>query len=89
MAQAGRGDTLDVPWLMLEQRRSMGCQYMNTHCKAISDVFNCNTNIKIGDRSQVFYSTLYCGKSTQSCLSNVKWRSVSRTSVFPQDGSFT
>ena len=43
----------------------MGCQYMNTHSKPISDVFNCNTNIQIGDRSQVFYSTLYCGKSTQ------------------------
>ena len=38
---------------------------MNTHCKAISEAFNCNTNIQIGDRSQVFYSTLYCGKSTK------------------------
>ena len=38
---------------------------MNTHCKAISEVFNCSTNIQIGDRSQGFYSTLYCGKSTQ------------------------
>lgn len=43
----------------------MGCQYTNTHCKAVSDSFNCNTNIQIVDRSQVFYSTLYCGKSTQ------------------------
>ena len=59
------GDTLNVPSWMLEQKRPMGCQYMNTHCKAISEVFNCNTNIQIGDRSQVFYSTLYCGKSTQ------------------------
>ena len=58
-------DTLHVPPWMVRQRRPMGCQYMNTHSKPISDVFNCNTNIQIGDRSQVFYSTLYCGKSTQ------------------------
>jgi len=60
-----QGDTLETPSWLLEQRRPMGCQYINTHCKAISEVFNCNTNIQIGDRSQVFYSTLYCGKSTQ------------------------
>ena len=38
---------------------------MNTNNRAVSEVFNCNTNIQIGERSQVFYSTLYCGKSTQ------------------------
>lgn len=43
----------------------MGCQYLNTHNKSISEVINCNTNIQIGDRSQVFYSTMYCGKNTQ------------------------
>ena len=59
------GDTLEVPSWLLEKRRLMGCQYMNTYCKAISEVFNCNTNIQIGDRSQVFYSTLYWRKSTQ------------------------
>jgi hypothetical protein len=26
---------------------------------------NCNTNIQIGDASQVFYSTLYTSKSMQ------------------------
>lgn len=59
------GDTTVIPSWVLEQKRPMGCQYMNTHCKSIAEVFNCNTNIRIGDRSQVFYSTLYCGKSTQ------------------------
>jgi hypothetical protein len=43
----------------------MGCQFINAHNKPISDVFNFNTNIKIGDASQVFYSTLYKSKLTQ------------------------
>ena len=59
------GDEMVTPAWVLELRRPMGCQFINTHCKPISQVFNCNTNIRIGDRSQVYYSTLYCGKSTQ------------------------
>ena len=43
----------------------MGCQFMNTHNKPISKVFNDNTNVQIGDASQVFYSTLYTSESTQ------------------------
>ncbi len=43
----------------------MGCQYINPHNSAILNVFNCNTNIQIGNVSQVFYSTLYTSKSTQ------------------------
>ncbi len=43
----------------------MGCQFINAHNKAISEIFNFNTNIQIGDASQVFYSTLYTSKSTQ------------------------
>jgi hypothetical protein len=43
----------------------MGCQFINAHNKPISEVFNFNTNIVIGDASQVFYSTLYTRKSTQ------------------------
>ena len=60
-----KGDDLEVPSWMLMTRRPMGCQYLNTHNKSISEVINCNTNIQIGDRSQVFYSTMYCGKNTQ------------------------
>ncbi len=37
----------------------MSCQFINAHNKPISEVFNFNTNIQIGDASQVFYSTLY------------------------------
>ncbi len=52
------------PFMVLPNR-PMGCQFINSHNKAISDVFNFNTNIQIGDASQVFYSTLYTSKSTQ------------------------
>jgi hypothetical protein len=52
------------PFMVLP-KRPMGCQFINAHNKAISDVFNFNTNIQIGDASQVFYSTLYTSKSTQ------------------------
>jgi hypothetical protein len=43
----------------------MGCQFINAHNEPISEVFNFNTNIQIGDALQVFYSTLYVSKSTQ------------------------
>jgi hypothetical protein len=52
------------PCLVLP-KQPMGCQFINAHNKAISDVFNFNTNIQIRDASQVFYSTLYTSKSTQ------------------------
>ena len=40
-------------------------QCTNSHNLPILNVFNFNTNIQIGDVSQVFYSTLYTSKSTQ------------------------
>ena len=43
----------------------MGCQFINAHKKAMSNVFNFNTNIQIRDASQLIYSTLYTSKSTQ------------------------
>ena len=50
---------------MILSKRPIGCQFINAHNKSISEVFNFNTNIQIGDASQVFYSTLYTSKSTQ------------------------
>jgi hypothetical protein len=50
---------------MVLPKQPMGCQLINTHNKTISKVFNFNTNIQIGDASQVFYSTLYISKSKQ------------------------
>jgi hypothetical protein len=50
---------------MVILKRLMGCQFVNSHNTAISEVFYFNTNIQIGDLSQVFYSTIYTSKSTQ------------------------
>jgi hypothetical protein len=50
---------------MVIPKRPMGCQFINAHNKPISEVFNFNENIQIGDVSQVFYSTLYTSKSAQ------------------------
>jgi hypothetical protein len=52
------------PFLVLP-KRPMGCQFINAHNEPISEVFNINTNIQIGDASQVFYSTLYTSRLTQ------------------------
>jgi len=59
------GSTNNVYPFMVILKRPMGCQFLNSHNNAISEVFNFNTNIQIGDTSQVFYSTLYTCKSTQ------------------------
>ncbi len=52
------------PFLVLP-KRPMDCQFINAHNTTVSHVLNCNTNIQIGDASQVFYCTLYTSKSTQ------------------------
>jgi len=52
------------PWIV-EPKRPMGCQYINTHNMALARVLNCNTNIQIGDPSSIFYTTLYGTKDTQ------------------------
>ena len=59
------GDFVEVsPWLV-GMVRPMGSQYLNAHNKPMSDVLSCNTNIQIGGRCQVFYSTLYVSKNNQ------------------------
>ena len=40
-----QGDALNMPPWIIRQRRLMGRQYMNTHSRAVSEVFNSNTNI--------------------------------------------
>ncbi len=50
---------------MVLSKKPMCCQFINAQNKPISEVFNFNNNIQIGDASQVFYSTLYTSKSTQ------------------------
>ena len=43
----------------------MGCQYVNTHNPAISNVLNCNTPVQVGDGLHAFYSTWYLSEATQ------------------------
>ena len=52
------------PWL-LTPKRDIGSEYVNTYNEALSQVFNCNTNVQVGDIWQIYYSTLYGSKSTQ------------------------
>jgi hypothetical protein len=52
----------------------MGCQYLNPHNVQILKFFNFNTNVRIGDVLQVFYSTLYKSKSTQKEDSEIQLR---------------
>jgi hypothetical protein len=59
------GSTREICPFIVLPKRPMGCQYINPHNSPILNVFNFNTNIQIGDVSQVFYSTLYNSKSTQ------------------------
>lgn len=53
-----------VPWILCP-KRPIGCEFVNQHSHIISEILNCNSNIQVGDPSQVFYSTLYSSKSTQ------------------------
>jgi hypothetical protein len=59
------GSISSVYPFLVHPKRPMGCQFINAHNKPISEVFNFNTNILIGDASQVFYITLYTSKLTQ------------------------
>ena len=44
----------------------MGCQFINLHNNALTEILNCNTHIQIGDPSQVYYATFCNCKSTQA-----------------------
>jgi hypothetical protein len=59
------GSFISVYPFLVIPKRSMGCQFIHSHNKPISEVFNFNTTIQIEDALQVFYSTLYTSKSTQ------------------------
>jgi hypothetical protein len=57
------------PWLIYP-KQPLGCEYINRHSYAVSEVLNCNLNIQIADPTHVFYSTLYTSKSTQDDKAN-------------------
>lgn len=66
------------PW-MLTPERELGCEYVNTFNCALSEIFNCNTNVQIGDVWQVYYSTLYGSKSTEKEDSEIIQRILQST----------
>ena len=53
-----------APWMVIPKRQ-MGCQYVNVHNPTLSKIFNCNTNVQVGDPFHMYYITLYNLKSTQ------------------------
>ena len=67
------GSVIRVPPFMVLPKRPMGCQFINTHNIALSEILNCNSNVQIGDSSHVYYSTLYTSKSTQKEDSEVQY----------------
>jgi hypothetical protein len=60
------GSTREICPFIVVPKRPMGYLYINPHNFPIVNVYNFNTNIQIGDVSQVFYSTLYTSKSTKA-----------------------
>ena len=52
------GTTMKMtPWMIIP-KRPMGCQWMNVHNKTLSEVFNCSTNLQVGDPFHMLYITL-------------------------------
>lgn len=47
-------------------KRDIGSQFINQHSVTIADLLACNTNVTIGDPSQIYYATLYKSKDTQA-----------------------
>ena len=53
-----------APWMVISKRQP-GYQYMNVHICTLSELFNCNINVQVGDPFHMYYITLYNLKSTQ------------------------
>ena len=53
-----------APWMVFPKQR-IGCQYVNVHNPTLLEIFNCNTNVQVGDPFHMYYITLYNLKSTQ------------------------
>jgi hypothetical protein len=49
----------------VQSKRPNGSQFLNTHCKLITQKFGCNSNVQIGSPRCVFYVLHYATKSTQ------------------------
>ena len=50
----------------IESKRPVGSDFLNTHCKPVTEKFGCNSNVQIGSPRCVFYVVHYATKSTQA-----------------------
>ena len=61
----GKGGNIKVFPFVIESKRPLGSQYLNTHCKYITKTLGCNSNVQIGSPRCIFYVVHYSTKSTQ------------------------
>ena len=57
-------DIVVYPFIV-NPKRSLGSQYLNTHSKSITRMLGCNSNFQIGSLRCMFYVVHYSTKSTQ------------------------
>jgi hypothetical protein len=58
-------DDIEVYPFIIDSKRSLGSQYLNTHSKFITRTLGCNSNVQIGSPRCMFYVVHYSTKSTQ------------------------
>jgi hypothetical protein len=58
-------ESITVFPFIIESKRPLGSQYLNTHCKYITKTLACNGNVQIGSPRCVFYVVNYSMTSTQ------------------------
>ena len=60
-----QSEPLQTTPYLIETKRTMGSQSINTHSKPVSFVMTCNTNMQVGVVAHLFYATAYAFKDTQ------------------------
>jgi hypothetical protein len=58
-------DKVQTTPYLVETKRYMGSQFINTHSVDVSNVFACNTNVQMGEPCHLFYASAYAFKDTQ------------------------
>ena len=53
-----------TPYLV-ETQLPLGCEFLNSHSMLVSTVFACNTNVKLGELSHLFYAAAYAFKNIE------------------------
>ena len=60
-----QSEPLQTTPYLIETKRPMGSQFINTHSTPVSFVMTCNTNMQVGVVAHLFYATAYAFKDTQ------------------------